>query len=273
MINNQVIEKQKEFQRILGWPIDSILENDRNELSERYIFKLIEEAVELRREFPSVINPWSKHQKAADLTRVKEELTDVILFLVNILAVWRFSPDEMSEMIEKVQDNNFKKIKERKMEMLNSDILKIPNRISGIGNGSLSPKFVFVGQNPSKSITQGYKFLSNPEDGSSKVLFPVLEDLGIKLEDCYFTNLVKCTTPNNEKPDKELTDFYLEFYEKELDILRINNPGMNVVAMGEWVNENIPHLDCHIPHPATVLYGTDLEFYRDQVREELKLVL
>lgn len=267
---NFIIEKQKEFQRLVGWPIDSNLESDRNEMSERYIFKLIEEAVELRREFPSAINPWSKHQKVANLDRVKEEFSDVVLFLINILIVWKFTPDEILEVITKTQDNNFKKIKERKMEMLNSDILKIPNRVSGIGSGNLSPKFVFVGQNPSKSITQGYKFWSDPEDGPSKVLLPILEELGIKLEDCYLTNIVKCTTPDNKKPDDDLTNFYLELFNQELDILKINNPGMNVIAMGDWVKGHIPYYEEAIDQPEVVLYGTDIETYKDHVKLILK---
>ena len=91
----ELIEKQREFQRAVGFPVDSILEQDRNEMSEKYTFKLIEEAVEMRREFPSAMNPWSKHQKAADLKRVREEYADVVLFLLNIAIVWKFTPDEI----------------------------------------------------------------------------------------------------------------------------------------------------------------------------------
>lgn len=263
-----IIKGQREFQRALGWPIDSISETDRNELSEKYIFKMIEEAVELRREFPSTMNPWSKHQKAADLERVKEEFGDVLLFLTNIAIVWQFTPEEILETLVKLQNNNFEKIKRRKMDILNADILKIPNKVSGVGSGSLSPKYVFIGQNPGKDITQGYKFWSNPEDGSSKVLLPILEELGI-LKDCYFTNLVKCTTPNNSEPDKELAMFYIEFLHKELEILRLNNSGMKTIALGSWVR-GYEETDISIKHPATVLYGSVTEeAYKNYIRESL----
>lgn len=271
---DRIIERQKEFQRGLGWPIDSVSEIDRNELSEKYVFKAIEELVELRREFPSVMNPWSKHQKPADLNRVKEEFSDVLFFLINLAIVWRFSPEDMLDILDKVQTNNFKKIKERKMSILNTDILKIPNRVSGVGGGSLFPEYVFIGQNPGQGITQGYVFWSNPEDGSSKVLLPALNKLGITRDMCYFTNVVKCTTPNNVEPDPQLTEFYKEFLVKELDILRFGNPHMKIITMGNWATDACPFYDAQIKHPAYVLRGgmTHHEYdeHLDRIIKELK---
>lgn len=268
-----LIEDQKEFQRGLGWPIDSVSENDRNELSEKYIFKMIEEAVELRREFPSVVNPWSKHQKAADLDRIKEELSDVILFLMNFCIVWKLSPAEVFDSVKKVQLNNFRKVKERKMSILNADILKIPNRVAGIGSGSLFPRYVFIGQNPGKSIIHGYKFWSDPEDGSSQVLLPALTELGISRDKCYFTNIVKCITPDNTEPDEELTKFYLEFLEKELEILKLGNSDMKVITVGSWASKNYQG-DTSIKHPAVVLYGQmDKENYSLHVSRVLGSLL
>lgn len=266
---NKTFELQKEFQRAVGFPIDSMAEADRNELSEKYIFKLIEEAIELRKEFPSAINPWSKKQKSADIERIQEEFSDVILFLINIAIVWGFSPGDILRMVQKTQINNFQKLKEKKMAILNSDILKIPNRISGIGSGSLSPKIVFIGQNPGKDITHGYRFWSNPEDGSSKVLLPTLERCGINREDCYFTNIVKCTTPENEKPSEELTKFYKEFLDREIEILKMGNPEIKVITLGLWAEQNYKH-DGSIKHPATVLYGG---LTSDQYETHLRAVL
>lgn len=268
----QLVENQRLFQKGLGWPIDSVTEGDRNELSEKYVFKAIEELVELRREFPSVMNPWSKHQKSADLTRIKEEFSDVLMFLINIAIVWKFSLEDVLDNLESTQKNNFKKIKERKMAVLNTDILKIPNRVSGIGDGNLNAKYVFIGQNPGKDITQGYRFWSNPEDGSSRILLPALESLGISRDDCYFTNVVKCTTPENREPDEDLTDFYMEFLTSELDIIKFGNPDVQFIAMGKWaektLNAQMKGTVDAIPHPASVMYGTYSEVtYRDKLEE------
>lgn len=270
---SQLLKRQKEFQRVVGFPIDSISESDRNEMSEKYVFKLIEEAVELRKEFPSVVNPWSKKQKPADIQRVKEEFSDVLLFLINIAIVWKFSPEEILEMVESVQSNNFRNIKQKKMGLLNADILKIPGRVSGIGQGNISPKYVFIGQNPGKGITQGYKFWSDENDGSSKILLPILKEFGV-LQDCYFTNVVKCTTPDNKEPSKEMTDFYLDFLVKELQVLKIANPDAKIIAMGKYTEKAINSLGLgtvdKISHPAVLFYGL---ITSDAYKEELKTVL
>ena len=264
----KLIERQKELQRNVGFPIDSIVEADRNKMAEDYLFKLIEEAVELRKEFPSAINPWSKKQKPADIQRIKEEFSDVLLFLMNIAIVWRFTPEEILKMVKSVQDNNFQKLKEKKMAILNEDILKIPNRVSGIGQGNLSPTYVFIGQNPGKDITQGYRFWSDSEDGSSKVLLPILKKIGI-LDECYFTNIVKCTTKDNEVPDDDITKFYYEFLDRELSILKMANPNLKVITMGNWTNEHWIG-DAKIAHPASVLYGGSADEYEEKLIETLE---
>lgn len=266
---NRIIGLQREFQKEVGFPIDSVTELDRNEMGEKYVFKAIEELVELRREFPSAINPWSKKQKEADITRILEEFSDVILFLINISLVWKISPKDMLDQIGKTQENNFQKLKEKKMAILNSDILKIPNKSSGIGQGSLSPEWVFIGQNPGKGITQGYKFWSDPEDGSSKIFLPILDELGVIKGDCYFTNVVKCTTHENKEPDEELTKFYKEFLDRELAILKMGNPFIKVVTLGKWAAEHYDS-DASIKHPATVLFGgLTKDEYREHVDQEL----
>ena len=176
---------------------------------------MIEEVIELKKEFPSVINKLSKDQRNANIQRVREELSDVILFLVNFILVWKFSTAEIVDMVERVQENNFKHVKNLLLAKLNKEILDVPAYTSCIGHGNSNPKYVFVGMNPSSTITHGYKAWSNREDGSSSVLLLALENLGI-LEDCYLTNVVKNTTDKNSEPSQNDVDFWKEYYEKEL---------------------------------------------------------
>jgi NTP pyrophosphatase (non-canonical NTP hydrolase) len=114
---NQIISRQKEFQKAVGFQVDSDKESIRNELSEKYLFKAIEEIVELRKEFPSMMNPWSKSQGLSDEKRVREELVDVLLFLLNFAIVWRITPTEILEEMKKVQDKNFEKMEEKKAKL------------------------------------------------------------------------------------------------------------------------------------------------------------
>ena len=263
---DQLIERQREFQRFVGFPIDSILESDRNEMSEKYIFKMIEEAVELRREFPSSINPWSKHQKTADLNRIKEEMSDVFLFFTNLLLVWKIDFADFLDSARLVQERNFLKIKKKKMDFLNEEILSIPGHTTGIGSGNLNPKYIFIGQNPGKGITHGYRFWSNTEDGSTKVLLP---SIGDKVSDCYFTNLVKSTTIENRQPSLEEVDFWIPFLQQELQILLTSNHA-KLISLGSWTYDKLNgcgYVSEQVPHPATVLYGSNTKESFDKAIE------
>ena len=265
-----LLQNQIEFQKLVGLPIDTVVESERDRLAEIYIFKMIEESVELRREFPSTMNAWSKTNKPANMDRIKEEFSDVMFFLINFMLTFKLTPEEMLEQLELVQSNNFKKIKSKMMKSLNEDILKVQNYTSGIGQGNLSPKYIFIGQNPGENIAQGYEFWSDENDGSSKILLPILDKLGIR-DQCYFTNIVKSTTTGNSEPSAELTQFWKEFLQKEIQILQANNPDVKIIVMGKWTHENLSeYTHEHIYHPAYVLRGNIFESeYEDQIKSSL----
>ena len=197
----KIIQRQKEFQRFIGFPIDSNLEKDRNELSEKYLFKMIEEAIELRKEFPSIMNPWSKKQKEADMTRILEEMSDVFLFFVNLLVTWRVTAWELFEVVKKVQDNNLQKVKEKKMKMLNESIQNIPGYTVKLGFGSLSPEKIYMDN-----------FGDGDYDGR-----------------CYYTRIVKCELPDNRKPTIEEVSFWTPLFKEEMEILLAGNPNVEVI--------------------------------------------
>lgn len=261
-----IINGQREFQKLVGFPIDSIREVDRNEMSEKYIFKAIEELIEVRKEFPSMLNPWSKTQKFADNTRVAEEFCDVLLFLINFMIVWKFSPSMILGQLIETQRKNFNSFKIKKIEQLNREILAVPTYTSGIGQGNLNAKYIFIGQNPSDKISHGYRFWSDPTDGSSKILLPILEKLGMD-KDSYFTNVVKSTTSKNSEPEKSVKDFWLPYLQREIDIVKMNNPEVKIITLGNWANEAFPE-SIKIHHPASVSYGNiTLEQYEEQINK------
>jgi uracil-DNA glycosylase family 4 len=277
----KIIARQREFQKNLAkFPIDSNLESDRNELSEGYVLKMIGEIMEFTREFPSAFNKLSKHSKEADMTRIKEELSDVFLYFCNLLLTWRISWPDFLEAVTQVQNNNFVKVKEKLMKALNDEIIDIPGYTCGIGSGSVMPKYVFIGQNPGEDMPRGYKFWSNPSDGSSKVLLPALDAIGVR-QDCYFTNIMKCPTDGNREPTDDEIAFWREYLIEELSILRAGNPDMKIVLMGAFVqtqmsgsvflvNQGSTSPILHVKHPAYVLRGG---MTQDDYLQELKNVL
>lgn len=110
----QILEKQKEFQHLVGTPIDDA--EQMNFLSEVFLFKAIEEIIELRKEFPSGLNKRSKSYKQADEQRIYEELSDVVLFIMNFMIVRGLSLEKLHAIMIDVQANNFKYAKQNNIQ-------------------------------------------------------------------------------------------------------------------------------------------------------------
>lgn len=275
----QIQEGQKEFQRMVDYPIDSITAKDRNEMAEKYLFKMIEEVVELRKEFPSVMNPWSKSQKNEDTTRIKEELSDIFLFLINFVNIWRFTEEELLEVLSGVQERNFIHVKKKKMGVVNAEMMKVPEPVMA-GNGHMTPHLVFVGQNPGQGLERSHIMeleMAEPKPTSFGLLMDILKEEGMHGWS-YYTNLVKVKTEGNDNPSEELTSFWAEFFLKELDVLQYNNPDMKIVAMGNWTFEQLDNIlkgtNYHdklikITHPSFVMRSGTQEKYAEEIRKIL----
>jgi uracil-DNA glycosylase len=267
MINffNKILEKQHAFQKLVGVNIDSKVEEDRLLFAEIFITKGIEEFVELRRTFPSILNKASKSQPRYDRQVTLKEWVDVFLFWTNIGLVFEFTEEELFNTIKEVQDNNFFKFKERQMAILNHEILRSPAPVVGIGGGHLMPDFIFVGQNPAQTMTRVFYSVN---EGSGKILLDILDDIGVR-DRSYFTNLVKETTPNNAEPPDDMVLFWKSALKREISLLKEANEGAVVVPIGKFTSK---HLDLPgIHHPSYVMRGgMSEEAYREEVQEFLR---
>ncbi|MCS7123784.1 MAG: uracil-DNA glycosylase, partial [Candidatus Aenigmarchaeota archaeon] len=94
------------------------------------------------------------------------------------------------------------------------------------GEGNYKAKIMLVGLGPGKDEDlQGRPFVGK----AGKFLDKLLEMVGIKREDVFITNIVKCIPPNNmptENSIKTCTDFYLK---KQIEFI---NPKI-IIALGE----------------------------------------
>ena len=120
---SEITELQKKFQKLCGKHIETEDNFTKSLLSEMYLFKAIEEIVELRKTFPSALNDSAKIQPKIDRNELLKEFCDVALFLLNFSILWKISLNEFIESLKLVQSNNFKKkidsINEIKDEFLN----------------------------------------------------------------------------------------------------------------------------------------------------------
>ncbi len=89
--------------------------------------------------------------------------------------------------------------------------------VPGSGDAE-NPKVVFIGEGPGKNEDlQGKPFVGR----GGKLLDELLESTGLKREEVYITNIVKCRPPKNRKPKPdEIEICTCHYLEKQLELLK-----------------------------------------------------
>lgn len=86
------------------------------------------------------------------------------------------------------------------------------------GEGNPRARLVFVGEGPGKDEDmEGRPFVGE----AGKLLTRIIENgMGLKREDVYICNVVKCRPPKNRVPEKDEVDTCLPFLKRQLEIIR-----------------------------------------------------
>ncbi|MEM2266209.1 MAG: uracil-DNA glycosylase [Hadesarchaea archaeon] len=114
------------------------------------------------------------------------------------------------------------------------------------GSGPPLPRLVVVGEAPgSQEDREGLPFVG----AAGKFLTSLLLSAGVKREEVYITNVIKCRPPNNRTPLPEETEACKPYLEEQLKILK---PKL-VVALGRVA--------------ASVLLGRPVEMAKEHGRK------
>lgn len=85
------------------------------------------------------------------------------------------------------------------------------------GDGSCEAKIVFIGEGPGQAEDlQGKPFVG----AAGKFLTTMLADIGLKREEVYITNVVKCRPPNNRDPLPEEVEACFKYLDEQLKIIK-----------------------------------------------------
>lgn len=242
---NKIIDRQRAFQALAEVKIDTLVAKDINGISEMYLFKAIEEIVELRKTFPSELNKWSKSQPAEqNRTELLGELSDVLLFIINFCIVRKITPEMLVEAIGKVQDNNFYRLKSKKLGILIDEMRRLPVHGITAGGGGLMPKVILIGQ--SFNIEQGSNQQPIKNYWDYPELFPSVEyfqramafgryRLLLKLDDYYYTEIIKEPVTPVTNVNNPLIEYWVPFLNREIVTV---SAGCNpiILALGDRVN-------------------------------------
>jgi uracil-DNA glycosylase len=95
------------------------------------------------------------------------------------------------------------------------------------GNGNPSADLMFVGEAPgADEDIQGIPFVGR----AGQLLTKIIEAIGLKREDVYIANVIKCRPPQNRNPDPDEVDTCEPFLFQQVDIIK---PKV-IVALGTF---------------------------------------
>ena len=154
------------------------------------------------------------------------------------------------------------------------------------GEGNLDARVMLIAQAPGEREDQAGRMFIGP---SGKVLDELLNEGGVRREELYMTNLIKCVLPKNRRPKQAEIDACAPFLDEEMTIIA---PAV-IVPLGYYATRSIfsrysisapePRKDFSalygnlflaqnkkvfpLPHPASLLYNSTfkpktLEKYR-----------
>jgi uracil-DNA glycosylase len=128
-----------------------------------------------------------------------------------------------------------KQIKEEVVNLKESPLYKIrvENKVFPvIGEGNHDAEIMFIGEAPGANEAKtGRPFCGT----AGKILTECLEEIGIKREDVYITNILKDRPPQNRDPLQEEIEIYSPFLDRQIEAIK---PKI-IVTLGRFSMEYI----------------------------------
>jgi uracil-DNA glycosylase family 4 len=120
------------------------------------------------------------------------------------------------EAADRVEDDTFEKIRETIGDCRRCRLHEHRTNIV-FGVGSPRAQLVFIGEGPGRDEDiQGEPFVGR----AGKLLTQMIEAMGLRREDVYICNVVKCRPPENRTPEKDEMATCSQFLFRQLDVIR-----------------------------------------------------
>ena len=103
------------------------------------------------------------------------------------------------------------------------------NLVFGVGN--VNADIMFVGEGPgADEDAQGEPFVGR----AGQLLNNMISAMGIKREDVYIANVVKCRPPGNRTPENDECDTCSPFLLRQIEVIRPNGMELQTKSFGEF---------------------------------------
>jgi DNA polymerase len=152
------------------------------------------------------------------------------------------------------------------------------------GEGSKAASVMFVGEAPGEQEdVQGRPFVG----AAGKLLTELLQSIGLRRDDVYITNIVKCRPPNNRPPRKDESAACRPYLDRQISLLRpkvicpMGNSAIHALIDSEqsvttlhgipFEVESITYFPMY--HPAAALYTFSLRGVMEEDFRKLRALL
>jgi DNA polymerase len=125
------------------------------------------------------------------------------------------SGPSLFESVNKIADDTLLKIREDLGDCTRCKLHKTRHKIV-FGDGNPKAQLVFVGEGPGHDEDmQGLPFVGR----AGKLLTQMIEAMGLKRQDVYICNVVKCRPPENRQPEKDEVIECSPFLMRQIDTI------------------------------------------------------
>jgi uracil-DNA glycosylase family 4 len=120
------------------------------------------------------------------------------------------------EIVDRVADDSLERIREDIGDCTRCRLHKGRTKIV-FGVGNPKAELMFVGEGPGRDEDiQGEPFVGR----AGKLLTQMIEAMGLRREDVYIANVVKCRPPENRLPEKDEIAICSPFLMRQIDVIR-----------------------------------------------------
>lgn len=153
-----------------------------------------------------------------------------------------------------------------------------------IGAGNKKAKIMFIGEGPgADEDIQGIPFVGK----AGQLMNKAFEGLGIKREEVYIANIVKCRPPQNRNPEKDEAEACKEYIDTQINLVKpeiivlLGSVALKNIlgeeygitsARGKWVEKDGRKIIATF-HPAALLRDEAKKIYFWQDLKEVKNIL
>ncbi len=137
------------------------------------------------------------------------------------------------------------------------------------GEGDADAQIMFIGEAPGRNEDErGRPFVGS----AGKLLDEALENAGIKRDEVYITNIVKCRPPNNRVPLQDEVDMCIKYLEEQIRLINplviciLGRTAYQTLLKGKTITTNRGKLIKHkgrnyfiTIHPAATIYNPSLK--------------